>query len=194
MSNRPPTDLQALWQGQPVEPTRLSPEEIRAKATRFQRTIRFRNLREYVAAGVVVVVFAGYASGAQTWLGKLGPALVALGTLFVTFQLYTRAGAKPLPGEEGTTESCVRFHRAELERQRDMLRTVSRWYLAPLVPGLVLMFVDRFVQAAAKGGVAVAVAAGAVVLTTLVFAGIAWLNAVAAKKLDREIAALGDEP
>ena len=35
-------------------------------------------------------------------------------------------------------ESCVAFRRRELERQRDLLRSIGLWYLGPLVPGVVL--------------------------------------------------------
>jgi hypothetical protein len=32
---------------------------------------------------------------------------------------------------------CLRFHRAELERWRDLLRSVGVKYIAPLMPGLI---------------------------------------------------------
>jgi hypothetical protein len=180
-------ELQALWQAQPAPAKQFSPEEIREKAARFQRTIRFRNLREYVAAVFVVVVFSGFAWTANTWLSRIGPALIVLGTLYIGFQLYTRAA----PGNAGVTESCIDFHRRELERQRDLLRTVWRWYLGPLVPGLFLMLLDRLIEAWAGGGFAPAAAVGSAVIVVLVFVGIWWLNAVGARKLQREIDALG---
>jgi hypothetical protein len=197
MDKEPPTDLRALWQSQPVEPRQFSAKEIRKKATRFQRTVRFRNFREYVAAVFVLVIFSGYALKASTWLSKAGPSLIVVGTLYIMFQLYTRAASLPVPGGEddaGVTESCTQFHRKELERQRDLLRTVWRWYLKPLVPGLLVMFVVRFIDAWARGGVAIAASLGSALITVLVFLGVWWLNAVGAKKLQREIDALGIGP
>lgn len=197
MDNEPPTNLQALWQSQPVEPKQFSPQEVRDKATRFQRTIRFRNLREYVAAVFVLVIFSGYAWKADTWLSKAGPALIVVGTLYIMFQLYTRAASLPVPGGDGNagvTESCVQFHRRELERQRDLLRTVWRWYLGPLVPGLFVMFLDRFIEAWAKGGFAIVASLGSTLVTVLVFLGVWWLNAAGARKLQREIDALDTGP
>jgi hypothetical protein len=179
-------EVQALWKGQPVEPKALSPEEIRGKALRFQRTVRMRNLREYAAAAIVVVVFGAYVWGANTWLSKAGPALIVLGTLYIVLQLYVRAASPPVPG----AERCVDFHRRELERQRDLLRTVPRWYLLPLVPGLSVMFVDRFLDAWAKGGTAIAMSLGSALVTILIFLGVWWLNVVGARRLQREIDAL----
>lgn len=194
MDKEPPNDLQALWQSQPIEPKRFSPEEIRDRAIRLQRTVRFRNLREYVAAAFVLAIFSGYAWQANTWFAKAGPALIVAGTLYIMFQLYTRAASLPVPGSEGgtrITESCVQFHRRELERQRDLLRTVWRWYLGPLVPGLFVMLLDRFIEAWAKGGFAIVASLGSVLITVLAFLGVWWLNHVGAKKLEREINTLG---
>ena len=195
MDREPPTNLQALWQSQPAPPKRFSLEEIRDKATRFQRTVRFRNLREYVAAIVVLVIFTGYAWFANTWLSKAGPGLIVVGTLHIMFQLHTRAASLPVPGGDAwVTESCVQFHRRELERQRDLLRTVWRWYLGPLVPGLSVVFLDRFIEAWPRGGFAIVASLASALVTVFVFLGVWWLNAAGARKLQREIEALGTGP
>ena len=197
MSKEPPPSLQALWQGQPVDPKRFSPEEIRAKATRFQRKVRGRNLREYVGACLVIVIFSVYAWEANTWQSMVGPVLIVVGTLYLVLYLYTRGGSQPVPGGEGNagvTESCLRFHRRELERQRDLLRTVGRWYLGPLIPGVVVSHIVPLVDVWARGGDAIAAVLRSAVLSALVFGGVWWLNAVGAKKLQREIDALEREP
>ena len=193
MNKEPPTHLQALWQNQPAPPRKLSPEEIRGKAVRFQRTIRFRNLREYVAAVLVLIVFSGYAWKAGTWLSKAGPILIVLGTLYVVFQLASRGASAPVPGDEaaGLAETCGDFHRRELSRQRDLLGSVWRWYLGPLVPGLVVMFVDGVLASWPKGGAAVMGSFGSALAAALVFAFVGWLNRTGARKLQREIDALG---
>jgi hypothetical protein len=195
MNEVPPTDLQALWQSQPVESKQLSAEELREMAARFQRKVRLRNLREYAAAVLVVVIFSAYAWKASAWLSKVGPALIVAGTLYILFHLSTRAASLPVPGSgAGVAESCARFHRRELERQRELLRTVWAWYLGPLVPGLLVMFVDGFIDAWSKGGGAIVASLGSALVTALVFLGVWRLNALGAKKLQREIDALGQEP
>ena len=45
-----PGDLRFLWQTMPTSPITLSVEELRARATKFERKVRRRNLTEYIAA------------------------------------------------------------------------------------------------------------------------------------------------
>ena len=40
------------------------------------------------------------------------------------------------------TTSSLQFYRRQLERQRDLTASVWSWYLAPLVPGLLLFAVS----------------------------------------------------
>ncbi len=185
----------AVWQAQPIEAKRLSPEEIRAKAARFERTIRLRNLREYVAAAIVFVVFGVYAWQATTWLARAGHLAIVAGALYVVVQLATRAApGGGLDDAARVTETCLRFHRRELERQRDLLRSVWRWYLGPLVPGLILIFADAFLRAWTNGGVALLVFVASGLLVVVVFLAVSRLNAAGAQRLQRAIDALGTEP
>jgi hypothetical protein len=189
-----PTSFQSLWQEQSVYPKQFSVEEIHATATRFQRKVRFRNLREYIPATAGLIFLAGYAWKADTWFSKAGPGLIVLGTMYLVFQLYTRAASHPVPGGQGSgdvAESCIEFHRRELERQRDMHRAIWRWYLGPLIPGLLVLFIDRFLAAWAKGGLHVAISLASAHVGVLVFIWIGRVNAVEARKLQREIDALG---
>jgi hypothetical protein len=129
----PPDHLKSLWQNHNLEPVQMSLEEIRQKAEGFQKVIRRRNLREYVAAAFV---FAG--SGYCIWRFpglRLAVGLLLTGTLYVLYQLHTRGAAKRVP-ESLALDTCLEFHRRELERQRDLARDVLKWYLLPFVPGL----------------------------------------------------------
>jgi len=129
----PPDNLKSLWQNQSVETVQMSLEQVRQKAESFQKKIRNRNLREYVAAAFV---FAG--SGYFLWRFpelRLAVGLLLAGTIYVLYQLHTRGAAKSVP-ESLALNTCLAFHRRELERQRDLARDVWKWYLLPVVPGL----------------------------------------------------------
>lgn len=194
MADESPNQWRTLWQSQPTSPRALSLVEIRERASGFQNKVRRRNLREYAAAVVVFVVFGRYSWEAQTWLGRTGPALIVLGTLFIVHRLFTRAGSRAVPGgddEIAVAESCVAFHRRELERQRELLRTVWWWYLGPLIPGLLVMLLDDLNQASSRGGAAVLTSLGSALLVLLVFLGVWRWNAAGAKRLERELEALG---
>jgi hypothetical protein len=86
--------------------------------------------------------------------------------------------------------SVVVFHRVALIRQRDALRSVGTWYLAPFVPGLVLFVLGRYFQFHAPGRplpwdrqIILLCAVIAVLIS-----GINWLlNVCGAERLQREI-------
>ena len=44
-----------MWQQDSGEPPRFTPEELHGRITKFERTIKRRNLREYIAAVLVIV-------------------------------------------------------------------------------------------------------------------------------------------
>ena len=94
-------DLQALWQSQALGNNTISLEEIRGKAQRLERIVARRNLREYVAAAVVVPSF-----GWIMWVGpsgiiRIGAGMVILGTLFIVYHLRLRGSASSLPADMG---------------------------------------------------------------------------------------------
>lgn len=111
----------------------MSIELIHARA--FQSRIRIRNVIEYVACAIVIAVFIGYAVIFPNLLLKLGSVMTAVGTAFTAWQLHRRGSAKTLPSGASAGLSLA-FHRAELIRQRDAVRSVAWWYIAPYVPGL----------------------------------------------------------
>ena len=129
----PPDNLKSLWQKHNVEPVQMSLEQIRQKAEKFQKHIRHRNLREYVAAAFV---FAGSVYFIWRFPGlRFAVGLLLAGTIYVLYQLHTRGAAKRVP-ERLALDTCLGFHRRVLERQRDLARDVLKWYLLPFVPGL----------------------------------------------------------
>jgi len=113
----PPDNLKDLWQNQNVEPIVMSLEELRRKAAEFQKRIRHRNLREYVASGVVLVAFSYYLWRFPAM--RLACSLILAGTLYVMYQLHTKGAAKVVP-ESLALDTCLAFHQRELERQRDL--------------------------------------------------------------------------
>lgn len=129
----PPDNFKNLWQSQNVESTRMSLEELRRKAEEFQKKIRHRNLREYVAAAVVLSSFSYFLWRFPPM--RLGCSLILAGTLYVMYQLHTKGAAKVVP-DSLALDTCLAFHKRELERQRDLVRDVWKWYLLPFVPGL----------------------------------------------------------
>src|SRR5689334_16090508 len=115
---------------------KLNHDEIRSKANMFARTIFWRNAREWAAAILVVGGFGWRALAPETpALVRLGSLLTVAGALYVSWRLARDGRALPPPPAEASTADHLAAHRANLERQRGLLLSVPRWYIAPLVPG-----------------------------------------------------------
>jgi hypothetical protein len=165
----------------------MSVEQIQASAGSFQRSIQWRNAREYVAAIAVVVFFGWELSRTPDLLARVGFGLVIAGTFYMVWALLSRGSGRALPEDAGRA-SFIQFQRTELVRQRDLLRSVWRWYLGPLIPGLTVLMATFFNHAIRSGhAIPVVVIALVAVLEAAVFAGIAKLNGRAARKLQRQI-------
>jgi hypothetical protein len=185
MPNDPlPDDLRNVWQNQPVEKTTMPLEEIQRRSRRFEKRIDRRNLREYAGGAFVIAGFTYYIFKFPGPLIRTGCALIIAGSLFVMVQLYRRASPSKLPADLAVTASSE-FHRRELVRQRDLLRSVWLWYIGPLVPGLAVFEAGTMPQHSPWWMFLLAA-----LFFLAGFGGIVWLNRRAADRLDRQIAEL----
>ncbi len=165
---------------------RFSVEELRSKTTKLQRQIGRRNLREYLA-GMVVLAFCGVAVWRTPQIvPRIAYAWVIAAAIFYTWYLRRWGSAKPVPIDMGTTD-CARFYRHELERQRDLLRSVWKWALAPVLPGVVLLAIYNLATSpAAERWHQI----GYVFAEAAIFFMVIWLNLRAARRLSGRIAEL----
>ena len=170
------------WQSSGADAALPALAELRTGADRFHRLIRRRNAIEY-AACVVVTLFFGYGALAgriKDPIAQTGAWLIVLATVFVAWQLHSRASASQPPAADAARPIIV-HQRAQLVRQRDALASVGLWYLAPFAPGLALMVLAPVIRhglGALGAGIWIGVA-----VNVAVFGGIWWLNHRAAKTL-----------
>ena len=180
-------DPQQLWQSQTAEYDAMTLADIHLKARTFQAKVRGRNMREYIACVVVVLFFLPALFQHQSWLMQAAGAWTIAATAFVAWQLHRRGSAKATP-EAG--QGLVDFHRQELMRQRDTLRSVAVWYIGPFIPGLVLMMSGRWFQSHAPHRPIAfdhAMILTASVIVLLVWLAIWLLNQWGAERLQRRI-------
>lgn len=183
--------IRALWTAQPVEPFKLSVDQVSKRTGQFQARIRQRNITEYLAALLVVGVFGWMACLIPVFTVKAGAILIILGALYVCWKLHKIAGRQA--GQQADNAArLLDHHRSELMRQRDALASVWRWYLAPFVPGAVVFVAGvtfspdtglPFLAGLTIFAISMAIMGG-------VFTGVVWLNNRAVKQLDAEIAEL----
>ncbi|MBC7769704.1 MAG: hypothetical protein H7124_13065 [Phycisphaerales bacterium] len=170
----------------------MSLADVHVRAQRFQSRIRTRNFIEYAAAALVIGVFGWMTLIIPEPAVQTGAVLIMLGALYVCWQLHRLGRAATRDERNAAAHSWTDFHRDELTRQRDALRSVWRWYLAPFLPG-VLVFLGAVAFTTATDTPLperLGLFLGGVGMTAVLFAAIAWLNAVAARRLDAELAAL----
>ncbi len=154
MSEKPPVnnsgddsdELRELWQGQNLEIGKIPFAELRQKAGKFETAIRRRNFREYIGSAFVVIFFGRVAFGASNTGFRVGAGLIVAAAIYIAYVLHTHGSSQHAPDDTGRL-TIVRFHRLSLERQRDLLRSIWRWYLLPFVPGFTLLALSAAVHA-----------------------------------------------
>ena len=182
-------DLRALWQSQSRGEATISLEEIRSRARRLERIVARRNLREYVAAAIVTPAF-----GWIMWVGpsgtiRIGAGLIIAATVFFVYQLHVRGSAMSLAADLGLSSS-LDFHRAQLERQRDLLRSVWSWALLPFVPGFLVLQIGLALALPARTARFIVI--GVVFLVLLV--GLYALNRRVAARIQQRLDRLKENP
>lgn len=182
--------IKTMWRSQETEGFTMSLEEIRARSTKLQRTVRNRNLREYAAAAVIIPIFIVYLVVLPGVVTKIGSVMLILATLFVVWQLHRRGSTRTAPLGQSALAHMA-YYREELVRQRDALRSVVTWYLAPFVPGFVvfLMGIALEVPSPRRALPYLLLVAGA---GAAVFVGVWLLNRWGASRLQKMIDALAE--
>jgi hypothetical protein len=174
-----------LWQNQKTEGVRMSVEQVRMEAGRFGRKISARNLREYVVAVMGILCFGFCFSRITQVMARVGFGLLIVGLVYLVWHMLSK-GSPGTMDETAGLSGWIEFRRRELVRQRDLLRSVWKWYIGPCVPGLAVLVVWFAYGNRSKPIMVVGAAAYALVVA----AGFWWmarLNTKCADKLQREI-------
>jgi hypothetical protein len=111
-------------------------------------------------------------------------AMLIAGLVYMAYQLHRKASARSMPTDLGTANS-LQFHRSELERQRDFIGHIWRWYLGPLIPGMMVLTVaSALADSGAHGLVRLAISDAIMAFSVI----LVWrLNVRAARCLQRSI-------
>ena len=141
-NSRQDEELRQLWQSQ--ESQNLSEEVqrimelVEVKAKTFKRTIFWRNVREYVAAAIVMPLFAVWAYHAQGLLQKAGLALISVSALWIVVFMWWRQRSLSEPDPERAPKEYQKALLAKYDRQISLLRTAGLWYVLPFTAGLLI--------------------------------------------------------
>ena len=183
--------IKSLWTNQSRDAKFAEPKSSSRRMTKLERQVLIRNLIEYCAGALVLVLFGAatiMAVMASQFIMAVCFASTVVGVIYVIGTLYRQGRVETRQPEN----SCIDHLRGQLTRQRDLLRSVPKWYLAPLVPGVVGLYLTIIWEVAQVRGWAVAVEGLWLEFggTLVFFVFVGWLNLRAARGLDREIQAL----
>lgn len=130
-------ELVKIWQSSPnqervkFEKSRLM-IDVQSSLDHFHKKIKYRDLREQIAALVVIPVFAYYVYHIPYTLTKIASALIVLWVIYVMIRM--RNAKKHKPG--AFTESYMEYlykSREYLKIQKQLLDNVLYWYILPVV-------------------------------------------------------------
>lgn len=177
-------ELKDLWSQQsgPEKPITIPPEfiwRLAQESARFERTIFWRDAREWLATAFVagVFLFEAFHYRPIHWLPIVAAVIACLPMTYVAF----RRQKGPAPEASQSLTNHLRDSIARVQHQIGLLRSVLWWYLAPLALSVMIIRLDRVHSirgTADTGNYSVA----ALLLGAAVFFGIWELNQHAVRK------------
>jgi hypothetical protein len=179
-------NAQQVWQSQAIDAPRVSLEYIRYRTSSLERGTRFRAALNYV---ICVVGCGIYFRAALTQFAGL-PLLQAAVTWYGLFTVYcmyrlNRHVAAQMNTEDAGVLDTLRFHRLQLERQRDFRRDSWRWQFLGILPGLLLQAAAMYVYSMPRQNFVIFG-----VVLALAFVTQYYVGEIRARRSQREIDAL----
>jgi hypothetical protein len=183
MSNDDERDIKQMWQQQPRERQMMTIEEVRRRATDFDKKVEQWKLVGGVTFALLLVKNAWEVWVDTDVVERAGDSLMLLALLFVVYRFWRHVRAEIAPSTLGVA-NCVEHYRSRLRRQRDLSR--DGWkFILPFAPGVGLILFGRALEGRPPLQVM-----SLIVLALAMFVGTLWVIARGARKLEREIAAL----
>jgi hypothetical protein len=140
-------NTQQLWQSQARDAPRISLAFVRHQSDALRRRTRKDNASYYIATTAAMTYFGWTCAesfSAEPLLAAATVLWIAAGLICLLLQ-RKRIASQAQPAEFGVLDA-LKFHRRQLERQRDAGRGVWRWLPLLFVPGHVMLFVSFFVE------------------------------------------------
>jgi hypothetical protein len=182
-------NAQQVWLAQATEAPRISLEYIRHQASSLERGTRRRTTFNdilFVLAGALVVGFVWAAPNVYLARPLMAAAVVyyLLFLIYCTYRLHRHTAAQANTADAGVLDT-LRFHRRQLERQRDFRRGVWRWTGLGMLPGLAMQVASMIIDSLPWTGIAFLVGSCALAV------GVQYITGeVRARRSQREIDAL----
>ncbi|MGB6452549.1 MAG: hypothetical protein WBE92_17500 [Steroidobacteraceae bacterium] len=177
-------DIKARWKQTNQEPLVLTIEAMRQRSLTFHHTVWRQDMAELMGCAIVALASGFQMGAAPNALTRLGELLAIVSAIIAAFQLRRYAATRP--SDASTGASLLVFHIAELQRRRDLLRSVWRSIVVPIIISIWVILAG-FVQA--KPGSAGPLLTFGCVMTVIGLV-LSLANIRNARRLQRDIDAL----
>jgi hypothetical protein len=138
-------NTQQLWQAQALDAPRISLAFVRQQSDSLRRWAWRRNGINYIATAVLLPFLVWQAWFMFAKMPLVSVALVInllIGALLVV-RWHKRAASQEQPADLGVLDA-LKFHRRQLERQRDV--RLDRWRRWPAIPGVLMLLVAEAIE------------------------------------------------
>jgi hypothetical protein len=179
-------NMQQVWQAQALDAPRISLAFVRQQTDSLRRWAWMRNAISYVGCAVILpfMVWAAWFMFSAKPLLALAVVFNVLLCVWLLIRWHKRAGSQVQPTELGVLDA-LKFHRRQLERQRDV--RLDRWRRWPAIPGILMFFVAQAIEVTPTPWWALGRAA--VVMTLIITIAIVVEERIA-RRIQKEIDAL----
>lgn len=151
-----PDELKSIWGQQPLSSAgvvRLTPEMIwrlASESTRFNRTIFWRDMREWLATVLVagVLLYIACVDNHIHWPMVVAAIIACVPMTYVALRYRKRRAPDP----NAVLTDHLRNSIANVQLQLDLLRSVAKWYLAPIALSILIFGTDAFFTAPVPPG------------------------------------------
>ena len=137
-------DLKNAWQSE----TGIAPErfdqigrDVQTSTQRLQSVIFRRDMLETFASIIVITAFAIWMFAANSWLERLGCAIIVVAGLVIPSVLWWARRREIREASPTNFREFVDVEVEYLRRQSLIIRNVGLWYLLPIYVGMVLIVV-----------------------------------------------------
>ena len=183
-------DLQSLWKSQSSKIRDVHVELARKNALKFERTIKFRNLREAAAGLFVTAMFTKIGLEQESLFKQIASFELALAGIFVSVYMYYYSMKNRVQEDGSNSLDYIEKHKKSLKAQIKLLKCVRYWYVLPIAAGFfALNGYDIYKALQGTGDMTSALTSFGIFAAFCVF--VIWLNEYkAVKDLEKELDSL----
>ncbi|MGC3980883.1 MAG: hypothetical protein QM808_06480 [Steroidobacteraceae bacterium] len=137
--------ISMVWQSQPLAAPRVSLEFVQHQAEKLNADFRYECYVMYAVTMLSAVVLlmnflqlpfqSDLSSSSSVLVGRLGSALMLLGSIYITLQVRRR-GKILLAGQDEKVVHSLGAYRIELQRRRDYCFGAWSWSIWPMMPAV----------------------------------------------------------